>query len=413
MDVAAECGRTILASRDFDLASLRDQILELPTDLPRSLSQCEVRLVCGLETRADILDVEIEYGRQSENPYATQPNFAFWRRAVAGVPPFALDPMIAAPFVISPEDKVATAGSCFAQHIARNLAAKGLQYFVPERAPEGMSAAEASLRNFGTFSARYGNIYTARQLLQLFQRADGQFQPELSVWRGKGDELFDPFRPQIQPEGYSSERELLRDRETHLGIVRDMFRELDVFVFTLGLTEAWISRADGAVIPIAPGVAGGAWDPLEYEFKNFTVADVTKDVHEFMRAFRSVNKNAKVILTVSPVPLVATYENRHVLVSTVYSKSVLRVAADEISKSWPNVSYFPSYEIITFNGNYRGYFESDLRSVNESGVQHVMRIFFKHYSSAQPVQVPSRPESMQSELVALRRVVCDEEALDS
>ena len=32
------------------------------------------------------------------------------------------------------------------------------------------------------------------------------------------------------------------------------FRDLDVFVFTLGLTEAWVAKADGAVFPLAPGV---------------------------------------------------------------------------------------------------------------------------------------------------------------
>src|ERR1041384_3576007 len=53
------------------------------------------------------------------NPYAAQPDYAFWRRSMAGRSAFDVDPVTAVPFVIGPTDKVATAGSCFAQHIAK------------------------------------------------------------------------------------------------------------------------------------------------------------------------------------------------------------------------------------------------------------------------------------------------------
>ena len=47
--------------------------------------------------------------------------------------------------------------------------------------------------------------------------------------------------------------DLLADRDHHLAMVRQMFEECDVFVFTLGLTEGWASSVDGAVYPLAPG----------------------------------------------------------------------------------------------------------------------------------------------------------------
>jgi GSCFA family len=81
------------------------------------------------------------------------------------------------------------------------------------------------------------------------------------------------------------------------------------------------------------------------------------------------------------VPLVATAERaKSVINATVYSKSVLRVACEEISKARNEVVYFPSFEIVT--GNYaRGrYFAEDLRSVTEVGVAHVMKIFMKHFT---------------------------------
>ena len=55
----------------------------------------------------------------SRHPYGSLPAGASWRRAVAEVLPAEVDPVVAAPFRIGRGDRVATAGSCFAQHIAR------------------------------------------------------------------------------------------------------------------------------------------------------------------------------------------------------------------------------------------------------------------------------------------------------
>src|SRR5208337_3848278 len=192
--------------------------------------------------------------------------------------------------------------------------------------------------------------YTVRQLLQLFDRAYGTFQPADSAWpRGDG-RYADPFRPQIEPSGFETIEAVEADRAAHLSAVRHMFETLDVLVFTLGLTEAWVAKEDGAVFPLAPGVAAGKMDFTRYEFVNFGVNEVISDLEAFIARLQQVNRDARVILTASPVPLIATYENRHVLVSTTYSKSGLRVAAEETVRRHSNCVYFPSYEIIT--GNY-------------------------------------------------------------
>src|SRR5580704_3867735 len=255
------------------------------------------------------------------HPYAELPAYAFWNRSVASVPPFAVDPMVDAPFRIAPSDAVATAGSCFAQHIARALQRHGFRYFVSEPAPPDLAPSDAAAANYGVFSARYGNIYTTRQLLQLFDRAYGRMTPVLVSWPGKNGGYVDPFRPRIQPNGFVSETALLADRARHLECVRRLFEDLDVFVFTLGLTEGWEHLADGAVLPLAPGIAGGEWNPREYAFRNYSAAEVERDLLAFIDRLRDVNPASRVVLTVSPVPLVATYEKRHVLASTCLSKA--------------------------------------------------------------------------------------------
>lgn len=351
------------------------------------------------------------------NPYHARSDYSFWRRSVAGIEADALDPVTSVPFRIAREDRIATAGSCFAQHIARTLSSQGYRYLVTERPEDG-----APGENYGVYPARFGNIYTARQLLQTFERAYGLFVPKESVWTRADGAFVDPFRPQIEGNGFPSEEALLEDRRKHLAAVRTMFEECDVFVFTLGLTEGWCSRLDGAVFPVAPGVAGGDFDESRHAFVNFTPEEIVADLKAFREKLRTVNPSVRLIFTVSPVPLVATYEDRHVLVSNTFSKAALRVAADAITREDPRALYFPSFEIITSAKVRSAYFAEDLRSVTDEGVAHVMAVFGKHLLSEGPGDMPSAApdataaaadEGAMERLRSYSKVVCEEEAIDA
>lgn len=356
------------------------------------------------------------------HPYQTLPDHCFWRRAVAAPKTDDVDPVVRGKFQIAKSDRVATAGSCFAQHIARHLAGAGFNYFVTETAHPLFTDEIARQYNFGTFSARYGNVYTSRQLLQLLKRAYGLFTPAEDVWISPEGWFIDPYRPQIQPRGFASEREFRLDREKHFAAVRRIVEQSNIFVFTLGLTETWISRQDGAVFPICPGVSGGVFDPSKYSFVNLRMSQVLGEMREGLDFIRDRNPGIRFVLTVSPVPLVATAEDRHVLVSTTHSKSILRVVCGELEAQYDDLAYFPSYEIITGNFSSGAYFESDLREVNAAGVSHVMRLFLRHYAPATvsgDVPTKTAPQTDEHGSAEFRRqiaaavgVICDEEALD-
>jgi hypothetical protein len=334
---------------------------------------------------------------------------------VASVPPFAIDPLLSVPFTISSSDKIATAGSCFAQHIARGLQSCGFNYYVPEQPPASLSAEEAQRRNYGVFSCRYANIYTSRQLLQLVARAYGRFKPDVDVWQRADGRFVDPFRPLVEPDGFLTVDDLHADRAVHLAAVRKMLESLDVLVFTFGQTECWRTKSDGAVVPVAPGVAGGQWPSDVFEFWNMRVADVVADFLEVTDLIRASNSKAKIVVSVSPVPLVATYENRHALVSNAYTKATLRVAVDEICAVRPEVSYFPSYEVITASCNATRYYEDDQRNVTPQGVAHAMRIFFSHFAADRGVDLAAMAaqSGLAGEVARLASIVCDEDRLDT
>jgi len=356
----------------------------------------------------------------SAHPYRALPSYCFWRQSVADPAFGEVDPVVRPKFTISRSDRIATAGSCFAQHIARHLSASGFHYLVTETPHPIVAGCDVASYGYGLFTARYGNVYTSRQLVQLLKRAYGRFFPDEDAWPREDGRLIDPFRPQIQPNGFASALEYQADRTQHFAAVRRAIETMDVFVFTLGLTETWVARSDGAAYPLCPGVAGGTFDSAQHAFVNLSVAEVVADLNVTIDVIRSKNPNARIILTVSPVPLVATAEDRSVLVSTAYSKAVLRVAADQVSAERGYVAYFPSYEVITGNHSQGRYFDTDLRSVRPEGVAHVMNLFMKHYAHSNAPTRKADPSDGQRDrdtIAAIRQVeadvgvMCDEETL--
>ena len=347
------------------------------------------------------------------HPYAAAPGYRRWRQAVTQQAPAAIDPAVQLKFRIGRNDKIATAGSCFAQHIAASLRRHGFDILQTEAAHPLLPSAMAERFGYGVYTARYGNIYTARQLLQMWRRATGALQPQDDVWLQDG-RVYDPFRPAIQPNGFASLAEFRADRCRHFAAVRTAFTSMDVLVFTLGLTECWADRKDGSVYPVCPGTAAGHFDPSRHELLNFSVSETVTDLLQFRDEVRVHNPKLRIILTVSPVPLMATALDQHVLVSTTYSKSVLRVAAGMAAED-PDILYFPSYEIVTGAFARGRYFAPDLRTVTEAGVDHVMRVFLANAVDATG-KVPSSPAAApDTHFERLRQavaVMCEEEALD-
>jgi len=344
----------------------------------------------------------------SASPYSTLPDSSFWRRSVSKRDWPDVDPIIQnfEPR-ISHRTSISTAGSCFAQHIAARLHAAGYNYYIAENAPEGTTIEEAKRRNYGIYSARYGNIYSTRQLLQLVKMSIGEFVPGDKFWRRTDGRYIDPYRPNILDEGFSSPEELLFDRSEHLAAVRRMLTDSEIFIFTLGLTEIWTSVDDGAVYPLPPGSVGASVAPGSYQFVNLTVDEVRSELLAIIDMLRNINPRIRIILTVSPVPLIATYEKKHVVCATAYSKSILRVAADEAWRLRPDVNYFPSYEIITSNFSRGLCFEDDFRTVSPGGVDRVMKLFFEHYTTSGTQQDFLGHEHTQG-----RKIICDEENLE-
>jgi GSCFA family len=342
-------------------------------------------------------------GSSVPNPYLNQSPSHFWKTGVAALESRLVMPMPAKRFVIDNGATIATAGSCFAQEVGRYLATTPGILLLRE---------EATGPDQPLFSALYGNVYTVRQLVQLFDRAFGRLIPVDTAWRRADGRFVDPFRPYVFRAGFAAVDEVASARAAHLGAVRRVFTNSSIFVFTLGLTESWRAMADGAVFPVAPGVVSDEIDPTGYEFHNFTYAEVLADLRNFISRLHSINTEVRVILTVSPVPLTATYTSEHVLVATAHSKAILRAVCSEVTAEFDGVYYFPSYEIISGNFNQGGYYHENLRTVTQAGVDHVMTLFRQTYFSTEPSEhLVAKPELAPPLESSEDSAVCDEQEI--
>jgi hypothetical protein len=250
-------------------------------------------------------------------------------------------------------------------------------------------------------------------MLQLVRRSVGGFTPAEDRWPGD-DAIVDPFRPGLAyPAVSDAEFDALT--RSHLAATRRAFEEADVVIVTLGLTEAWESAVDGAVFPVCPGTVAGTFDPDRHVFRNFTVAEVTADLSAFVHEARAINESLRFILTVSPVPLVATASGQHVLEATTYSKSVLRVAAAQVAQAKQGVTYFPAYEIVTGPQAPQGFFEADRRSVSSAAIASVMQAFLRSCEESAGDAMPETPQvgPLAALSAQVARAECEEELLDA
>jgi len=342
------------------------------------------------------------------NPYKKQPPRAFWRSAVAEPGMWSIKGLWEPSFPLDKTSRIVTVGSCFAQHIGRALKEEGYNWADYDPAPRLLREPLKERFGYGHFSFRTGNIYTAALLRQWLSWSLGISQPPDEYWRS-GERWIDPFRPQIEENAFASVEELIALRKQTMQGIRQAIEEADVWVVTLGLTEAWQNVRSNSWYPMCPGTAGGEFDPEQHRFHNFSYPEVMDDMRGVIEMIQAHNSAARFLLTISPVPLTATATERHVLVATEYSKSTLRAVADDLRKANPGlVDYFPSYEIIT-SPPFRGVlFEPNMRSVSRQGVDLVMHHFMTAID-APTASATTRP----APTTAFRDPKCEEALLEA
>ena len=348
------------------------------------------------------------------HPYEKLPPTAYWKTAGgAGLSGAAL--LWEPKFNIGPGDRIITFGSCFAQHIGRQLVARGYAWLETEPPPPGLR--EARRYGYSVFSCRTGNIYTAAMLRQWTRWALAGEAPPAEVWQQDG-RFFDPFRPVVEPGGFDSPEDVLHLRAVTVRAFETAIRSADVLIFTLGLTESWWNRRLGYEYQLCPGTVVGRFDPDEHEGRIADVGQVVAHLDAAIDLMRQANERLRVVLTVSPVPLAATMSGSHVVLATMEAKSILRAAAGQLRRTRDHVDYFPAYDIVASPLADGIFFEPDRRQVSREGVAFVMEQFHAGLEAAfGPVDRPrddTGPAAIGADVRGAEDdVVCEEELLSA
>jgi hypothetical protein len=280
-------------------------------------------------------------------------------------------------FTISPSTPIASMGSCFAREIKRRLIQRDYNYITEE------TYHSASLHA----SAAWERVYSTHCMRQIFEYTFEQWNPDLRWWLApESKKIQDPYRRVIL---YDNLREAEKDFEHHRIHSRRALEKAEVLILTLGLTEIWQDTIDGAVIclPAGPYVKEGG-DMSRYRFRVSRYADNLENLERIHEIMADRNPDCKILITVSPVNLWATFrQDIDVISASCNSKATLRAVADEFTARHENVFYFPAFEMATIYQPLSGltYFCEGRQNfhVNKPTVKFIMQHFFRFFSAQQ------------------------------
>ncbi|MEQ8651436.1 MAG: GSCFA domain-containing protein [Kiloniellales bacterium] len=309
-----------------------------------------------------------------DHPYQSQPQKAFWKLGVAEAGHVgAIQNLWLPKFTIEKSDVFITAGSCFAQHIRNAIVERGFNWFNAEPAPPNLTHDAARENGYDVYSFRTGNIYSPALLRQWIDWAFDGTPDCAEAWVDDVGRVTDPYRPNVEACPFGSIEELEALREQTLAAIRTAVAKASIFVFTLGQTEIWTNRETEHVYPMCPGTIAGTFDPNRHTLRVMRYSDIMRDMSAVIERLYAVNPELKFLLTVSPVPTTATATDQHVLVASTNAKAALRAAATDLREDYPNVDYFPSFEIIATHPSRGRFYDANLRTVTDNGVKLVMR----------------------------------------
>lgn len=174
------------------------------------------------------------------------------------------------------------------------------------------------------------------------------------------------------------------DRQATLSSINSAFnegvealRQADYVVITFG--TAWIytlSESDRVVANCHKLPSN------EFIRKRLTVDQITSMYEPLLDGEL---KDKQVLMTVSPI--------RHIkdgLIENSLSKATLRLAIDTLSSRYPNVAYFPSFEIM--NDELRDYrfYKQDMLHPTDQAVEYIWEIFCQATMSQQTINITKR-----------------------
>jgi hypothetical protein len=278
-----------------------------------------------------------------------------------------LRPNLSPKFKISRTDSVFTMGSCFARNIEVYL--ESLGYVFPTRNPGfALDNSECSSPN------GYFNKFTVPSMANelIFASGDGSLPDSAYVRDDAGR-----WQDGQSPATFASLERAKEIRSRVEGVTKAAFAA-NVMLLTLGLVEAWHDNENDVYWNLAPPANVIKAAPSRFSLRILSYEDNKRHLDVLYRSVARLNPNIKIVVTVSPVPLAATFSGNDIAVANMYSKSTLRAVASDFAAEHPNVDYFPSYE-MAMDSDPLGVWTDDAVHVRDQMVECIITHFLINY----------------------------------
>lgn len=279
--------------------------------------------------------------------------------------------------VARPQDRFFLMGSCFAPEMRRALAeALGASHVVPDYAALDFDAETCVVDQLP--DNPHLNTYSAFSVVQEIERALGLWSPaEDDVWQLDG-QVQCPYRRVV----LAPDTQMLAKIGKGLdGLVREGLEAADHFVFTFGMTEVFVNTRSGRIACQIPGYSGGGGH-AETEFRNTGYQENRDAILRIADLIAAIKPQAKVFMTVSPVPLARTFSGQDIYCANMTSKTTLRAVLAEVERLRTNVVYFPSYEIVMHQAHEA--FLPDGRHIHPAVVESITDTFLEAHLGLAP-----------------------------
>lgn len=168
---------------------------------------------------------------------------------------------------------------------------------------------------------------------------------------------------------HSDENICLQQINTATQAGHEQFRQADVLLLTLGTAHVFFHKKLQRVVNNCHQLPAN-----DFERRLLFVNGITQPLAVTFKLMKMLRPDIHIILTISPI--------RHIrdgLTESKLSKSILRVAVDELCEAFNFVEYFPSYEIMLDDLRDYRFYTPDMVHPNEVAVDYIWQKFSDTY----------------------------------
>ncbi|MEQ9424935.1 MAG: GSCFA domain-containing protein [Cyclobacteriaceae bacterium] len=242
---------------------------------------------------------------------------------------------------VSLSDKIFTIGSCFSQVIG--------VYFRDNK--------------FDILSNPFGNVYNPLSIFKLIALGLKNEQPKTEGYLQQ-DEVHYHFDFHSDLSALSRE-DLEAKFKQKIVQVHQFLKDTNWLMITFGTAVVYHRNDNNELVANCHKVP-----QKEFDRSFLRIDDITQSFEKCYKELKALNPKINIILTVSPVR-----HTKETLTDNSYSKSLLRVACNEIAKFHPDVTYFPSFEIMIDDLRDYRYYGHDLIHPNELAEAYIWEKF--------------------------------------